>query len=296
MNILRTPDECFKNLPDYPFMPNYVNVDDLRMHYVDEGADNKGIFLLMHGEPSWSYLYRHMIPILVDGGYRVIAPDLVGFGKSDKLDKMEDHSYQKHVDWMKQFVESLDLQNITLFCQDWGSLIGLRLVTQLEDRFSRICVGNGGLPSGRGKMPAAFNQWVEHVKTTPTLKIGRTIQMGTVSRISKEIRNAYDAPFPSDEYKAGARIFPSLVPTSSEDPESIENEKAWKILKQWKKPFLTAFSDGDPITHGGERVFQKLIPGAQGQPHTTIKGAGHFLQEEKGPEIANLLLEFCKNS
>ena len=295
MTVLRTPDDRFENLPDYPFESHYVDVAGLRMHYVDEGPTDAKPVLLLHGEPSWSYLYRHMIPPLADAGLRVIAPDLIGFGKSDKPSKKEDYSYALHVEWMRQFVESLDLNDITLFCQDWGSLIGLRLAAENEQRFARIALGNGGLPTGDQQMPDAFMKWRTFALHSPYFPIGKIIQKGTKTDLSDEIVAAYDAPFPSRKYKAGARKFPALVPITPDDPASAANRSAWEVFRKWEKPFLTCFSDKDPITRGGDRVWQENVPGAQDRPHTTIRNAGHFLQEDKGPELAALLINFIKD-
>ena len=296
MKVLRTPDKRFVNLPDYPFKPNYKEVDGIRIHYVDENPQNSEVVLLLHGEPSWSYLYRHMIPILRKAGYRVIAPDLVGFGRSDKPTEKEDHTYRKHVSWISKLVNILDLKKISLFCQDWGSLIGLRVAIENQERFNRIILSNGGLPTGEQKMGKAFLDWQEFSKTAPKFDVGNLIQSATVNKLPKDVLEAYDAPFPDDTYKAGARILPSLVPTSKDDPEHEANKKAWEGFFKWNKPFLTAFSDSDPITRGGEKFFQKNIPGAQGQNHTTIRDAGHFVQEDKGPELANLIIEFIENN
>ncbi len=294
MKSLRTPDARFENLPDYPFAPHYVDIAGLRMHYVDEGPDSAETVLLLHGEPSWSYLYRHMIPPLADAGLRVVAPDLIGFGKSDKPTKKDDYTYVAHVDWMRQFVESLNLNDITLFCQDWGSLIGLRVAAENEHRFARIALGNGGLPTGDQQMPDAFMKWRTFALHSPYFPIGKLIQKATRTELSDEIVAAYDAPFPSRKYKAGARKFPALVPITPDDPASDANRSAWKTFGGWEKPFLTCFSDKDPITRGGDKVWQKHVPGAEGQAHTTIQDAGHFLQEDKGPEIAKLLIDFAQ--
>lgn len=293
---MRTPDKMFKNLPEFPYNPNYIDVDGIRIHYIDEGPKDSEVVLLMHGEPSWSFLYRHMIPILIDAGFRIIAPDLVGFGRSDKPTEQSDHSYRKHVEWMTKVVILLNLKNITLYCQDWGSLIGLRVAIENQERFQRIILSNGGLPTGEQKMGKAFLDWQHFSKTTPKFNIGTIIQGATVTKLPQNVIEAYDAPFPDDTYKAGARIMPSLVPTTKEDPEHEANKKAWEAFFQWKKPFLTAFSDSDPITRGGDRFWQEKVPGAQGKNHKTIKDAGHFLQEDKGPELANLILEFIKKN
>jgi haloalkane dehalogenase len=294
MKILRTPDERFENLPDYPFAPNYVEVDGLRMHYVDEGPPDAAPILLLHGEPSWSYLYRFMIPPLANNGFRVIAPDLVGFGKSDKPAAKSDYSYAGHVGWMRQFIEDLDLSNITLFCQDWGSLIGLRLAAENEHRFARIALGNGGLPTGDQAMPPIFKIWQKFARYSPWFPLGLIVQKGTVKELSAAEVAAYDAPFPSAKYKAGARAFPALVPTSPDNPASDANRRAWQVFSRWEKPFLTTFSNRDPITRGGYKPWQETVPGAAGQNHVIIKNAGHFLQEDSGPELAELITSFIR--
>jgi haloalkane dehalogenase len=295
MKILRTPEERFLNLPGYDFETRYIEIGDLRMHYIDEGPKDADPVLLLHGEPSWSYLYRSMIPLIVEAGLRAIAPDLIGFGKSDKPAEQSEYSYERHVAWMRGFLESLDLRNITLVCQDWGSLIGLRLAAENEERFDRIVLANGGLPTGDQKMPMAFRVWRAFARFSPWLPIGRLIQVGTVSKLPPEVVAAYDAPFPDSSYKAGARAFPRLVPTTPDDPAAPANRAAWDVFRNWQKPFLTSFSDGDPITRGLDKVFVKRVPGAKNQPHTTIKGAGHFLQEEKGPEFAKVIIDFLKS-
>ncbi|MBW2060226.1 MAG: haloalkane dehalogenase [Deltaproteobacteria bacterium] len=301
MKALRTPDERFENLPDYPFKPHYVEVPDgeggtLRIHYVDEGpADAVETLLLMHGEPSWSFLYRKMIPLFLEAGHRAVAPDLVGFGKSDKPANRNDYTYNRHVAWMHAWLESVGLGDITLFCQDWGSLIGLRLVGEKPELFSRVVVGNGGLPAGGGQASEAFLNWQKFSQTVPVFETGNIMSNALVNP-TPEILAAYDAPFPDQSYVEGARIFPSLVPTSDDDPALPANQKAWEVLSRFEKPFLTAFSDGDPVTAGGEKNLQRMIPGAKGQPHTIIKGAGHFLQEDKGEELARVILDFIKQT
>lgn len=292
MEILRTPDERFTDLPGYGFEPHYVEVDGLRIHYVDEGPASAEPVLMLHGEPSWSYLYRKMIPVITAAGYRAVAPDLVGFGRSDKPTRREDYTYQRHVDWMKGWLEAVDLRHITLVCQDWGGLIGLRLAAEHEERFDRVVAANTGLPTGDRPLGEAFLRWQRYSQTTPDFHAGGIVKGGCVSELSQEIVAAYDAPFPDDRYKAGARQFPLLVPTSPDDPAAAPNHRAWEVLARWEKPFLTAFSDSDPIMRGGDRVFQKLIPGAKGQPHTTIVGAGQFLQEDKGEELAQVVVDF----
>jgi len=295
MNTVRTPDSRFENLPDYDFRPNYVDVDAMRMHYVDEGPRDGDVVLLLHGEPSWSYLYRFMIPPLGAAGLRAIAPDLIGFGRSDKPTRKSDYSYATHVAWMKEFIQALDLRDITLFCQDWGSLIGLRVAAENERRFARIALGNGGLPTGDQEMPKAFKIWRAFARFSPWFPIGRIVQSGTMTALSDDIVAAYDAPFPSSKYKAGARAFPMLVPTTPDDPASESNRAAWKILGEWQKPFLTTFSNRDPITRGGEVPWQETVPGAKNRGHVRIRNAGHFLQEDKGPELADVLIEFAND-
>jgi len=292
MNILRTPEHRFDNLPDYPFDAHYVDIGELRMHTVDEGAADAPVVLLLHGEPSWSYLYRHMIPPIVAGGFRAIAPDLIGFGKSDKLMQKSAYSYASHVAWMKHFIEALDLTEITLVCQDWGSLIGLRLAAENPDRFARIVLANGGLPTGDQAMPKMFTYWRNFATYSPWFPIGKIIQSGTITKLTPDVVRAYDAPFPSRAYKVGARVFPGLVPATPDNPASDANRAAWEIFKSWEKPFLTAFSNRDPITRGGGKAFEKLIPGCRDQPHTIIRNAGHFLQEDKGPELAQVVVDF----
>lgn len=292
MAVLRTPDERFAHLPNFPFAPHYVEVNGLRLHYVDEGPADAAPVLLLHGEPSWSYLYRKMIPILVAAGHRAVAPDLVGFGRSDKLSEMSDYSYQFHVAMMASFLETLDLHSITLVGQDWGGLIGLRLVAEHPDRFARVVAANTGLPTGDTPMPDAFQQWRDFSQRYEDLRVGFVVQSGCQTRLSPEVVAAYDAPFPDITYKAGARAFPLLVPNTPDDPSSAANRAAWQALAQFRKPFLTAFSDGDPITRGADKLFQRVIPGARGQPHTVIQGAGHFLQEDKGEELARVVADF----
>ncbi|MGY2067084.1 haloalkane dehalogenase [Blastococcus sp. SYSU DS0619] len=297
MDILRTPDERFTDLPDFPFEPRYVEVDDgeggrLRIAYLDEGPADGETVLLLHGEPSWSFLYRRMIPVLVDAGLRVVVPDLVGFGRSDKPVDRTAYTYARHVAWMRQaLLDELDLRDVTLVCQDWGGLIGLRLVAENPDRFARVVVANTGLPTGDQKMSEAFLAWQRFSQESPEFHIGRIVGNGTVGGLAPEVVAAYDAPFPDDRYTAGARQFPALVPTSPDDPAAAANRAAWEVLTRWEKPFLTAFSDGDPITGGGERVFQKLVPGARDMAHTTLPGGGHFLQEDVGPELARVVAD-----
>ncbi|KZZ13835.1 haloalkane dehalogenase [Oleiphilus sp. HI0118] len=284
-NFLRTPEARFERLPNYAFTPNYIEIDEMRMHFVDEGPRDADPILMMHGEPTWSYLYRHMIPICVAAGHRVIAPDLIGFGKSDKPTSTEDYSYAQHMRWMQKFIDKLELNNITLVCQDWGALLGLRLAAENESRFKAIVVGNGMLPTGEEQVPKAFKIWKAFALNSPWFPIARIVNSGSFKQLSKDEMRAYDAPFPSRKYKAGARAFPALVPVTPDNPASQANKDAWKILEKWDKPFLTTFSNGDPITRGGDRFMQKRVPGSVGQDHITLKG-GHFLQEDSSAEFA----------
>jgi haloalkane dehalogenase len=292
MQVLRTPEERFTNLPGYLFAPRYVEIDGLRMHYVDEGPPDAAPVLMLHGEPSWSYLYRHMIPPIASAGHRAIAPDLFGFGRSDKPARVGDYSYQRHVDWVAAFLAELNLTGITLVCQDWGSLIGLRLVAEQAQRFDRVVLANGGLPTGDQKLPRVFYVWRGFARWSPWFPIGKIIDKGTTTRLDGDVIAAYDAPFPDRRYKAGARAFPRLVPATPGDPAAEANRTAWEVLGRWEKPFLTAFSDRDPITRGADRPMTEHIPGARGQPHTVIRGGGHFLQEDRGPELARVVIDF----
>jgi len=300
METLRTPDHCFSDLSGFYFEPQQSQISDfeggrLRVHYLDEGPPDASTVLLMHGEPSWCYLYRHMIPVLVDAGYRCIAPDLVGLGRSDKPTKMSDHTYARHVEWMRSLLfTNLDLHDITYFGQDWGGLIGLRLVATEPDRYSRVVISNTGLPDGTREPGDAFVAWQKFSQESPVFPIGNIIDGACNRDLTPAEIAAYNAPFPDDSYTACARILPSLVPTRPDDPESGANQAAWNVLRQFDKPFLCAFSDGDPVSAGGEQAFIGHVPGAEGQPHTTIEGAGHFLQEDKGPEIAHMIVDFIE--
>ncbi len=301
MKTLRTPDDRFDNLPGYPFQPNYINISDteggeLRMHYLDEGPADSNPVLCMHGEPTWSYLYRKMIPLFTEAGHRVIVPDLVGFGRSDKPTEQGDYTYQRHVDWMQSLLDQLDLDHITLVCQDWGGSIGLRLVADNPDRFDRVVVANTGLPTGDNTISDAFLQWQKTSIEMPVFDLKMVMQFGCAQPVAEEVQNAYDAPFPDETYKAGARIFPSLVPVTPDNPASEANRKAWQVLGTFEKPFLTAFSDGDPITKGGDQIFLDKVPGTKEQPHTTIKNGGHFLQEDVGEDFAEVVLGFMSQN
>ncbi|TFG98607.1 MAG: alpha/beta fold hydrolase [Myxococcales bacterium] len=298
MHFVRTPDERFRDLPGWPFAPHYAVVpsgdgDSLRVHFVDEGPRDAPLVLLLHGEPSWAYLYRKMIPILVSAGLRAVAPDLVGFGRSDKPTLRSDYTYQRHVDWMRAFVHGQDLHAVTLFVQDWGGLIGLRLVAEEPERFARVVAANTFLPTGDQPLGDAFERWRRFSQEVPVFPTGRILQGATTTELPPEVIAAYDAPFPDEESKAGARQFPTLVPARPDDPASEPNRRAWAALERFEKPFLTAFSDADPITRGGERAFQARVPGARGREHPTIRDAGHFLQEDRGEELAKLVAEFA---
>lgn len=288
MKVLRTPDERFQDLHDYPFEPNFVEVaDGLRMHYVDEGPRDADPVLMLHGEPSWSYLYRTMIPVCAEH-HRVIAPDLIGFGKSDKPSRVSDYSYQSHMDWITAFVEALDLQRITLFAQDWGSLLGLRLAAEQSERFDRIVLGNGFLVTGEERKPTVFKVWQAFARWSPWFPISRIINQGSFKTLTPDERRAYDAPFPTNAHKAGSRAFPRLVPMTPKDPASEPNRRAWEVLAAWEKPFLLTFSNGDPITRGVDKIMKKKVPGTAGLPHIKVRG-GHFLQEDAGPELAEAI-------
>lgn len=295
MAALRTPESRFANLPDYPFAENYCELSPggLRMHYVDEGPREANPVLMLHGEPTWSYLYRHMIPLVAAAGSRVIAPDLIGFGKSDKPSELNDYSYANHMAWLTNLIVQLDLRNITLFCQDWGSLLGLRLAAEHPDRFAAIVVGNGMLPTGDQAMPKAFKIWKNFALYSPWFPISRIVASGCFNALSSDERAAYDAPFPSSRFKAGARAFPRLVPTAPNDPATGANRAAWQVLEQWQKPFLTCFSKGDPITRGGDVYMRARIPGANDQPHITVRG-GHFLQENSPKELSEAINALVK--
>ncbi|MEM7136494.1 MAG: haloalkane dehalogenase [Myxococcota bacterium] len=287
MDFVRTPEERFHDLPDYPFAPNYLEVDGLRMHFVDEGPKGASPVLLLHGEPSWSFLYRHMIPALTEAGHRTIAPDLIGFGKSDKPTRQADYSVARHVGWLQRLIDDLRLEDITLFGQDWGSSLGLRLAAANENRFARIAIGNGLLPAERGleTKRGLVRAWQAFTRWSPWIPVGQIVSRASGRTLSTEERRAYDAPFPSNEHLAGVRVFPQLIPMSSRDPATPGNVAAWDVLKRWQKPFLTLYSDRDPVLGGMDVLFQERVPGANGQPHMTVEG-GHFLQEVSGPVLA----------
>lgn len=301
MNVLRTPDERFVGLADYPFEPHYVEVDTgdgsrLRVHYLDEGPTDGQVVVLLHGEPSWSYLYRRMIPVLSAAGLRSVAVDLVGFGRSDKPAERGDYTYQAHVEWTWAALQAIGVDAVTLVCQDWGGLIGLRLVGEHPGSFARVVAANTFLPTGDRPPGDAFLAWQRYSQETPEFRVGRIVHGGCVSDLSHEVIAAYDAPYPDDTYKAGARQFPLLVPTTPDDPAAPANRAAWESLRRFDRPFLCAFSDFDAITRGADDVLRAEIPGAAGQPHITIAGAGHFLQEDKGEQLAQVVSEFIAST
>ena len=308
MQTLRTPDERFAGLSGYDFAPHYVEVpagdgdtggaQTLRVHYLDEGPpDAAETLLLMHGEPSWSYLYRKMVPVLTAAGHRVVVPDLVGFGRSDKPAARSDYTYARHVEWMRAALfDVLGLSGLTVVGQDWGGLIGLRLVAEHPERFRRVVAANTGLPTGDFTMGEAFFAWQRFSQEVPEMPIGRIVAGGCTSGPGPEVVAAYDAPFPDESYKEGARQFPLLVPSTPDDPAADANRAAWEVLKGFERPFLCAFSDSDPITKGADQLFLALVPGTKGQPHTTITGGGHFLQEDCGPELARVVVDFIRAS
>jgi haloalkane dehalogenase len=301
VRVLRTPEARFGHLPGFDFEPHYVEVRDgdalLRVHYLDEGPSTGEVVLLLHGEPSWSYLYRKVIPVLAAAGLRAVAPDLVGFGRSDKPSERGDYSYAHHVEWMRAaLLDRLGLADITMVGQDWGGLIGLRLVAEHPDRFARVVAANTGLPTGDQGLSDAFMAWQRYSQETPELPVGAIVAGGCTSRLPRDVVAAYDAPFPDESYKEGARMFPVLVPTRPDNPASDANRRAWDVLGRWNKPFLTAFSDGDPITGGGDAIFRRTVPGSRGEPHATISGAGHFLQEDRGEELGRVVADFVRTS
>jgi len=304
MPVIRTPDERFENLPDFPFQPNYIEIDGMRVHYVDEGSGE--VILCLHGEPTWSYLYRKMIPIL-SGKHRAVAPDFIGFGRSDKYTEVGEYTYKMHRDTMIRFIEMMDLNNITIVVQDWGGLMGLRVVSMIPERFARLVIMNTGLPTGEYPLPEAFISWRNYVESIPDLPIGSIIggnfsesnppQSDTrTESMPSEVVAAYEAPFPGPEYKAGAKAWPLMVPLNTDFEAAPEMKTAQDFLTKWDKPAQVMFSDGDPITRGGDLYFRAIIPTAKDQPEITIKNAGHFLQEDKGEEIAGHILEFIERT
>ena len=294
MDALRTPDDRFTDLPGYPWQPVHVETSDgLRMAVLDEGPRDAPVVLLLHGEPSWSYLYRKMVPVLTEAGLRAVAPDLIGFGRSDKPTRVEDYTYARHVEWLRSALfDGLGLRDVTLVCQDWGGLLGLRLVAEHPDRFARVCAANTGLPDGRHRLPDVWWQFRDFVARTEDLPVGFLVASGCAEQLPPEVVAAYDAPFPDASYKAGPRAFPDLIPQTEDNPATADNQRAWEALVAFDKPFLCAFSDKDPITAGGDKPFLSRVPGAAGQPHATIEGGGHFLQEDRGEELARVVVDW----
>lgn len=295
-DILRTPDDAFEGLPGYAFEPRYAMVaGGLRMHYVDEGPRTGEVVVLLHGEPTWSYLYRDMIPVLAEAGFRVIAPDLVGFGRSDKPRDRGAHSSTRHVEWVSELLlERLELDQVTLFAQDWGGLIGLRVVADHPGRFAGVVLANSGLPTGDEPIGEAFMQWLAMSQGIPEFDSGAIVQAGSITELPPEVVAAYNAPFPDERYKAGPRAMPALVPIRPDQEGAAENRLAWERLREFDRPFLTLFSDRDPITRGWDAAFVSEVPGARGQPHATIRNAGHFLQEDAAAELAARIIDFVR--
>ena len=295
MKVLRTPEDRFTDLPDFGYPPRYADVDGLRLAYVETGPADGEPVLLLHGEPSWSFLYRTVMPVLAEAGLRAIAADLAGFGRSDKPAEIGDHSFARHVEWMRGLAfDRLDLRGLTLVGQDWGGLIGLRLVAENLDRFARVVAANTGLPTGDQPMPDVWLRFREVVRTAPALSVSRLVQSGCQTRLTPEILAAYEAPFPDPSYAAAVRAMPGLVPTSPDDPASEANRAAWARLAAWDKPFLVAFSDRDPITGGMAPILKKTVPGAAGLDHPVIEGAGHFLQEDAGERLGAVIAAFVR--
>ena len=296
METLRTPDDRFLDLPGYPWTPTYVPTSDgLRTAVLDEGPREAPVVLLLHGEPSWSYLYRTVVPVLLDAGLRVVAPDLIGFGRSDKPTEQADHTYARHVEWLRSVLfDALDLTDVTLLCQDWGGLLGLRLVGEHPERFARVVTANTALPDGTYRMPAPWWAFHDFVQRSEDLPIGFLVASGCARPLDPAVQAAYDAPFPDATYKAGPKAFPGLIPQSLEDPATPAVQAAWQVLRGFDRPWLNAFSDGDPITAGADALFTALVPGTAGQPHTTIRDAGHFLQEDSGPELGAVVVSWLR--
>ena len=293
MRIVRTPEDRFAGLPDFGYPPRYADAGGVRMAYVEAGPADGEPVLLLHGEPSWSFLYRHVMPVLADAGLRAIAADLIGFGRSDKPAEVGDHSYARHVEWVRSFAfDALDLRGLTLVGQDWGGLIGLRLVAEHPDRFARVVAANTGLPTGDQPMPEIWLRFREVVRTAQTLDVARLVQAGCQTMLPDAVLAAYQAPFPGPDFMAAPRAMPGLVPTSPDDPAAAANRAAWQRLTAWDKPFLVAFSDRDPITGAMAPVLQRNVPGATGGQHPVLRGAGHFLQEDAGEELGAIIAAF----
>jgi haloalkane dehalogenase len=302
MQTLRTPDERFADLPDFDYQPQFADVPDgdgasLRMAWVEDGPADGEPVLLLHGEPSWSFLYRKMLPVLAAAGLRAIAPDLVGFGRSDKPAERDDHSYARHVEWVRALAfDVLDLRGVTLVGQDWGGLIGLRLAAEHQDRFARLVAANTGLPTGDHPMPEIWHRFKDAMQNAPSIDVARFVESGCRRPVSDAVRAAYDAPFPSPEYQAGPRAMPGLVPIRPDDPATEANRAAWATLSAWDVPALVAFSDGDPITGAMAPILQRVLPGALGRAHPVIENAGHFLQEDAGEELGRVVADFVRST
>jgi haloalkane dehalogenase len=295
MRVVRTPEDRFSHLPDFPYPPRYAVVGGLRMAYVEAGPPDGEPVLLLHGEPSWSFLYRTVMKVLADAGLRAIAPDLIGFGRSDKPAEISDHSYARHVEWVRALAfDRLDLRRVTIVGQDWGGLIGLRLVAEHPDRFARVVAANTGLPTGDQPMPEVWWQFREVVRTAPALNVSRLVQAGCRTVLPAAVLAAYDAPFPDETFMAGVRAMPGLVPTSPDDPAAPANRAAWQRLSTWDGPFLVAFSDRDPITGGMAPILRRTMPGAAALDHPVIEGAGHFLQEDAGDRLGAVVADFVR--
>jgi haloalkane dehalogenase len=300
VKTLRTPEDRFAGIPDFPYQPHYCELDDdeggqLRIAWIETGPAHADPVLMLHGEPTWSFLYRKMIPVLVAAGHRVICPDLVGFGRSDKPTRLEDHTYARHVEWLRALAfDVLDLRRVTLFGQDWGGLLGLRLVAENPDRFSRVVVANTGLPTGDFDMPEIWWKFRRAIQGAPQVDVGFFVESGCQRPVSPEVRAAYNAPFPDDTYCIAPRAMPGLLPTTPDDPGSEPNRRAWAALSASPMPILVAFSDGDPITGAMGPIFRQHMRGAQGIEHPTIHGAGHFIQEDAGEELAGHIVNFLR--
>jgi haloalkane dehalogenase len=296
MDVLRTPDERFRDLPGFPWSPAYATTaDGLRVAYLDEGTAGAPVVVLLHGEPTWSFLWRKVVPPLLEAGLRVVAPDLVGFGRSDKPSQVGDYSYDRHVTWLTDVLfGALDLTGITLVCQDWGGLLGLRVVGEHPDRFAGVVTANTGLPDGTYRLPEPWWRFRDFVARTDDLPIGFLVDSGCLTELAPAVVAAYEAPFPAQDYKAAAKAFPDLIPQSLDDPAAPAVQAAWEVLEGFDKPWLNAFSDGDPITRGADALFTALVPGTAGQPHTTIEGAGHFLQEDRGEELGAVVVSWLR--
>jgi haloalkane dehalogenase len=300
MKVLRTPESLFAEVPEFPFAPQFVDVragndeESVRLAYVDEGPRQAPIVLMLHGEPTWSFLYRKVIAEVTRAGLRAVAPDLIGFGRSDKPVERADYTYARHVAWVSAFLDALDLRDVTLVCQDWGGLIGLRLVAERSERFARVLAANTSLPTGDGKMPDEFARWQRASQDEPNFSAGRIVARYSAKPLREDTMRAYDAPFPDESFKAAARTLPMLVPTTPDDPASEANRQAWGRLQQFQRPFLTVFGDADPFSAGADRVLQRKIPGAAGQPHRVLAGVGHFIQEDAGEELGRIAAAFAR--